>query len=101
MQRRLQQIESTSNGTVAVEVAGSTSQGREIYTARVGDGDEVVLIESQIHGNQPLGAMAELDVLKTLGGSSPRAQEIRDAVTVVVVPQMNADGAALDQRQSD
>lgn len=101
VERRLQQIESTSKGTVAVDVVGQTNQGRDIYTARVGEGDEVVLIESQIHGNEPHGTTAVLNLLKTLGGNSPRAQRIRDAITVVVVPQMNADGAAKDQRQND
>jgi hypothetical protein len=60
-----------------------------------------VLIESQIHGNEPHGTVALLNLLQTLGGSSKRAQEIREAVTVVAVPQLNADGGALDQRQND
>ncbi|MCY7365390.1 MAG: hypothetical protein LH469_08810 [Frankiaceae bacterium] len=79
------------------------ARGRQhpLRTARVGEGDKVVLIESQIHGNEPHGTTAVLNLLKTLGGSSQRAQEIREAVTVVVVPQLNADGAALDRRQND
>lgn len=101
VQRRLEQIVQTSKGTVAVDVAGHTNQGREIYTARVGTGDTVVLIQSQIHGNEPHGTVAALNLLQTLGGSSKRAQELREAVTVVLVPQLNADGAALDTRRND
>ncbi len=101
VERRLAQIERTSKGTVEVDVAGLTNQGREISTARVGTGDTVVLVESQIHGNESHGTVALLNLLQTLGGSSKRAAEIREAVTVVAVPQLNADGAANDTRQND
>ena len=101
VERRLQQIVRTSNGTVDVDVAGYTNKKRELWTARVGDGDKVVLIQSQIHGNEPHGTMAALNLLQTMGGNSQRAQAMRKAVTVVMVPQLNADGAALDRRQND
>jgi hypothetical protein len=101
VERRLAQIERTSKGAVEVDVAGLTNRGREIYTARVGTGDTVVLVESQIHGNESHGTVALLNLLQTLGGSSQRAAEIREAVTVVAVPQLNADGAANDTRQND
>ncbi|WP_336923040.1 M14 family zinc carboxypeptidase [Aquipuribacter sp. SD81] len=98
---RLDRIERTSKGVVDVDVAGYTNQGREIWTARVGTGDTVVLVESQIHGNEPHGTVALLNLLATLGNGSQRSAEIREAVTVVAIPQLNGDGAALDQRQSD
>ena len=101
VQRRLAQIERTSKGTVEVDVAGYTNQGLPISTARVGTGDTVVLIESQIHGNESHGTVALLNLLQTLGGSSKRAQELREAVTVVAIPQLNADGTANDTRQND
>ena len=54
----LDKIVRTSKGKVAVEVAGHTNQGQPIWFARVGHGDTVVLVESQIHGNEPHGTIA-------------------------------------------
>lgn len=86
--------------TLDVEVAGATNQGREIWTARVGEGEQVVLIQSQIHGNEMHGTRALLDVLTTVSGNSPRAQEIRENVTLVAIPMLNADGGEIAQRQN-
>jgi hypothetical protein len=98
---QLERIERTSQGRVEVEVAGTTNQGREIWSARVGEGDRVVLIQSEIHGNEKHGTDALLRVLSTLGNNSQRSAEIREAVTVVAIPMLNADGSELDQRQND
>ncbi len=97
----LQRIERTSGGEVDVEVAGYSNQGREIYTARVGTGDTVMLVQSQIHGNENHGTEALLNLLKQFGGNSPEAQEIRDNITIVAVPRLNVDGAENDTRQND
>ncbi|BCJ67615.1 M14 family zinc carboxypeptidase [Polymorphospora rubra] len=100
LKRSLEQIEATSGGKVSVDVAGYSNQGREIWSARVGEGDTVVYVQSQIHGNEMHGTAAALDILKTLGNNSKRSAEIREAVTVVVVPKLNADGSELDIRQN-
>jgi hypothetical protein len=99
--RSLDRIESTSGGEVDVEVAGHSNQGREIYTARVGQGDTVVLVESQIHGNENHGTEALLDLLGFWGGNSPAAAAIRDEVTIVAVPRLNVDGGERDTRQNE
>ena len=96
----LEQIERTSNGTVDVEVAGHSNQGREIYQARVGHGDTVILVESQIHGNENHGTEALLNLLKELGGNTAEAREIRENVTIVAIPRLNVDGGEHDTRQN-
>ena len=96
----LQRIERTSQGRVAVDVAGHTNQGREIWTARVGHGDQVMLVQSNIHGNEQHGTRGLLNTVETMGGSSARAAEMRDAVTLVAIPMLNADGAAIPRRQN-
>lgn len=96
--KELQKIERTSGGTVDLEVAGYTNEGREIYQARVGEGDTVIYVQSQIHGNEPHGTEAVINLLKTYGGNSKAAREIRENVTLVAVPMLNADGATYDQR---
>ncbi|HKJ57505.1 MAG TPA: M14 family zinc carboxypeptidase [Nitriliruptoraceae bacterium] len=97
----LQRIERSSGGTVDVSVAGLSNQGREIYTARVGTGDTVMLVQSQIHGNENHGTPSLLNMLQQLGANTPWAEEIRDNVTIVAIPRLNVDGGANDTRQND
>lgn len=100
--RELTQIERTSNGNVQVEVAGYSNQGREIYTATVGTGDKVVLIQSEIHGNEKVGTKALLDMVKKIGkNNSPEMRQLREELTIVAIPMMNPDGSELNRRGND
>jgi hypothetical protein len=99
--KKLQQIERTTGGNVDVEVAGYSNQGREIYQARVGHGDTVLLVQSQIHGNENHGTEALLDLLPQWGANTPAAQELRENVTIVAVPRLNVDGGENDTRQNE
>ncbi|MEW8970487.1 MAG: M14 family zinc carboxypeptidase [Mesobacillus sp.] len=102
MVKRLQQIEANSQGKVALEVVGQSNKGRDIYQARVGTGEKVVLIESEIHGNENTGTEALLSMLQYLGSSnSPEAQKIREEITLVTLPKMNPDASELDRRGND
>jgi hypothetical protein len=99
---RLAQIEATSSGRVEVDVIGKSHRGREIYAARVGTGDRVLLVTSEIHGNEKTGTEALLQMLRTLGSSNTaQAEAVRDGVTIVAVPKFNPDGAELNRRQND
>jgi predicted deacylase len=96
----LERIEQASQGVVHVEVAGFSNQGRPIWSARLGQGDTVVLIQSQIHGNEKHGTIALLNLLRTLSNSSARSQEIREAITLVAIPNLNMDGGEIPRRQN-
>lgn len=98
--RSLERLERTSGGTLEVTQAGSTNLGKEIWAARVGEGDRVVLVQAQIHGNEMHGTRALLDVLGTVSGNSPRAERIREEITLVAIPMLNADGSEIAQRQN-
>ena len=98
MQQKLFQIEKTSKGTVDVDVVGQSFEGRDIYTARVGTGDKVILIQSEIHGNEKTGTIALLSLLKELSNNSPASQALREEITLVVMPMMNPDASAADKR---
>jgi predicted deacylase len=100
VEQRLERIAQGSQGRVEVEVAGFTNQGREIWTARVGEGDTVVLVQSEIHGNEKHGTTALLNLLATLGNNSQSSRAIREAITFVAIPMMNADGGAVPRRQN-
>ncbi|MGH8823517.1 MAG: PA domain-containing protein [Jiangellaceae bacterium] len=96
----LRQIERSSNGEVEVEVAGHSNQGREIWSTRVGHGDTVVLVESQIHGNEKHGTRALLNMVRTLGNNSARSKQVRDEITFVAIPNLNMDGGEVPRRQN-
>lgn len=96
---KLQQIEDTSNGRVDVEQIGTTNLGRELWSARVGSGDRVLMVQSAIHGNERTGTEALLGLLKQLGTSQDAGTlEILDNVTLVALPMVNPDGGELNRR---
>lgn len=99
MVKRLKQIQNNSQGRVAIKVVGKSNRGLDIYQARVGNGKKVVLIESEIHGNENTGSEAILSVLQYLGSSnSPEAKKIREEITLVALPKMNPDADERDRR---
>ena len=97
----LARLERRSGGALEVEVAGHSNRGREIWTARVGEGPRTVMVASEIHGNEKTGTEAVLKLLSTMSGPSKQARELREQVTVVAVPKMNPDGSELDRRGND
>ncbi|MFC3039825.1 M14 family zinc carboxypeptidase [Virgibacillus xinjiangensis] len=100
--RELDLIKQTSNGRVEVDVAGYSNQGREIFTATVGTGDKVVLIESEIHGNEKVGTKALLKMIKQIGSNnSPDMQALREELTIVAMPMVNPDATERNRRGND
>lgn len=99
--RELGQIERTSKGKVAVASAGQSGEGRELLYATVGKGDTTFWLQARIHGNELQSTQAVLHILKELGSSgSQEAQQIREELTVVVIPMYNPDGSEANIRQS-
>lgn len=95
----LARLEAESDGLVSTEVLGESNEGREIHTARVGDGDLDVLAIAEQHGHEPFqaeGYVAALEYLGTAGRSDVR--ELRAEVTLHVIPRVNPDGFAARQR---
>jgi zinc carboxypeptidase len=98
---RLRSIEASSRGAVEVASAGLSGEGRQLYYATVGSGPDVFWLQSRIHGNELHSTEAALQILRYLGSSgSAEARRIRDALTVVVIPMYNPDGATANIRQS-
>lgn len=100
LQKTLKQLEKTSNGVVQVDVVGQSHKGLDIYTAKVGTGDKVILIQSEIHGNEKTGTVALLNLLKSLSTNSKEAKKIREEVTIVFMPMMNPDASEADKRRN-
>ena len=98
----LDRIERTSRGRVDVEVIGRSNRGRELYAARVGTGDRVMLVTSAIHGNEKTGTEALLRWLQHVGSSdTDEVRTLLEGLTFVAVPMLNPDGGELNRRQND
>ncbi|MBW4721802.1 M14 family zinc carboxypeptidase [Saccharothrix obliqua] len=98
----LDRVARTSAGRVRVDLLGRSNRGREIWGARVGTGRKVVLLTSEIHGNEKTGTDALLSLLDWVGTSdSAKARRWRSELTIVAVPKMNPDAAELDRRAND
>lgn len=97
----LKQVEENSQGEVRLQVIGQSNLGRDIYMASVGHGEDNVVIITQQHGSEPHGTQAVIDLLQALGSSGkPEFVQIRDTLTVNIVPRLNPDGCELWQRQN-
>jgi hypothetical protein len=98
----LDRIERTSRNRVDVEVIGRTARGRDLYAARVGSGDRVMLVTSAIHGNEKTGTEALLHWLQHIGSSqTAETMALLEGITFVAVPMINPDGGELNRRQND
>lgn len=106
MVRELRRLERTSRGEVRVTTLAEigtaenrSEQGRDLYVALVGHGPRHVWLQGRIHGNEPYGLDATLDVLGSLGGNgSPAYRRMREEFTVHVIPMYNPDGSEMNTR---
>ncbi len=97
----LRHIERNSAGRVEVSQIGTSTLGRELWSARVGTGDRVLLVQSAIHGNERTGTEALLGTLRDLGTSRDAATEhLLSEVTLVALPMVNPDGGELNRRRN-
>jgi Zinc carboxypeptidase len=94
---KLEQIATRSNGRMELEVAGHSATGWPIHLARFGEpgsGKLPLLIQTQIHGGEPLGTEVVLYLMQMLATSShPTVREVLDRMAVWFIPRLNMDGA--------
>lgn len=86
---------------VDVDVVGETRRGRNLYLVKIGDPSKTpVMIMGQQHGNEPTGFSATVRLIAQpaggaqLAGVGQRAADVLDELYVLVMPQVNPDGAA-------
>lgn len=83
--------------------AGSSAEGRTLYTIRLGrEGGRRVLVWARQHGDEPDCSAALCCVLRELTAADPSAlaEEILDRLDIVVFPMVNPDGVARFTRES-
>ncbi|MDH3216052.1 MAG: M14 family zinc carboxypeptidase [Candidatus Krumholzibacteria bacterium] len=71
-------------------MVGYTPEGRPLYIAKLGSGPERMWIQGRIHGDEPYGNDACLEIIKSLLGSGRR---ILEEMTFWIIPSYNPDGS--------
>ncbi|MGH3382955.1 MAG: M14 family zinc carboxypeptidase [Nocardioidaceae bacterium] len=93
----LENIEGHAKGTFDLSPAPLTSNtGREIPVVSIGDGPTSVMLIANQHGNEYVVSEAMIEIVKGLSGSSAKAREMRDKLSVTIVPRVNVDGFDAD-----
>jgi hypothetical protein len=86
---------------LALEQVGQSVEGRPIHLLRLGRGPRVVMLWSQMHGDEPSATPALLDVADhLLRSQEPHARRILEAATLLMIPMLNPDGAERYQRRN-
>lgn len=89
----LESIEHRAKGAFTLEPAPLQSNtGRDIPVVTVGDGPTPVMFIANQHGNEFVVSAAMIEVVRAISGNSASAREIRDNLTVTIVPRVNVDG---------
>jgi len=106
MMAYLEKIDSLSD-KVQIEVIGKSVEGREIPAVMLSDDNvfgfartvkPVVLIFAAQHGDEPSGKEAALILVRELTKGS--LQNVLKDLNVIIVPLVNPDGAAKDNRRN-
>jgi len=103
LQAALQGLLSRRGTPLTVQDIGQSIEGRAIRSVSFGEGKNRILLWSQMHGDEPTGTLALLDVLHCLartGKKEPWIQAMLGEVCVQCVPMLNPDGAERMQRQT-
>jgi hypothetical protein len=86
-------------GDVVITEVGRSVQDRAIRAVTFGTGPTRVLLWSQMHGDESTATMALADIVSFLAQSDSEVRAtIHDALTVVMVPMLNPDGAEVFRR---
>ncbi len=95
---KLFEIEARSKGRMQVELAGYSGGGYPIYVVKFGEADPGktrIMVESQIHGGEPLGTKSIVNMMQHLATSSNKdVLDILKKETIWFIPRLNPDGAA-------
>ena len=85
-----------------VRDVGQSIEGRPISMVSFGEGPFVVLLWSQMHGDEPTATSALFDLYQYVQGHrhEPVVRRMIDALTVHTVPMLNPDGAERWQRRN-
>ncbi len=99
---RVQAIASAGADVLRVREVGRSLEGREVWDVTFGTGPFVVLMWSQMHGDEPTATSALFDLYEYIRRheAEPAVRQLLSALTVHTVPMLNPDGAERFQRRN-
>jgi len=102
VRRRVTTIRDGGGSLFRVKEEGRSFLGREIWSVSFGRGPFVVLMWSQMHGDEPTATSALFDLYEYIRRHQhqPAVAHLLDQLTVHTVPMLNPDGAELFQRRN-
>jgi hypothetical protein len=102
VKQRVLAIQAGGGSLFRVQEEGRSYQGREIWSVSFGRGPFVVMMWSQMHGDEPTATSALFDLYEYIRRHErePSVAHLLDTLTVHTVPMLNPDGAELFQRRS-
>lgn len=90
---RLRRLDRRSDRIELREIGRSAGRNDPIWEVTLGDGDESVHMINGIHGDEPAGVQATVQVLEQLAtGSSSAVETILENLSLTIVPSANPDG---------
>ncbi len=90
-----------ATGAVTITEVGSSLEGRPLRAITFGTGATTVLLWSQMHGDEATASMALADLSNYLAhGSDSLWHSLAGALTVVMIPVLNPDGALRFRRHN-
>lgn len=93
----LRQVDASAKGSFDLAPAPRQSNtGRDIPVVTIGDGPTDVMFIANQHGNEFVVSEGMLSIISTLANGSAGSQQIREALTVTIVPRVNVDGFDAD-----
>ncbi len=92
-----------NNELCQVEEVGKSFEQRSIYSIKIGVGETVILLWSQMHGDEPTATGAIFDILNFLTADdelNEYRRGILDKLTLFFVPMLNPDGTERFTREN-
>src|SRR5690606_24291284 len=87
-----------------ISVPGRSEMDRDIHMLKIGNGSEIVLAWSQMHGNETTTTKALFDFLKFVAQKhlsfQPQIERFLSNYTLYIIPMLNSDGAQQYTRES-
>lgn len=102
VRQRVMAIRDSGSPLFRVKEEGRSVENREIWSVSFGRGPFVVLMWSQMHGDEPTATSALFDLYEyiRLHAQEPAVAHLLDRLTVYTVPMLNPDGAERFQRRN-
>lgn len=97
--QKLSKVLSEMKG-ISLHEIGRSVERRPIDEIVLGDGDNHVLVWSQMHGNEPTGTMAICDILSFLQKYPDWLSKQAPNLTIHLIPMLNPDGAERFSRRT-